>query len=159
MITFTGLQQALDEYGERTSTDTEDVDRKIAAMRVAMQVLAILRGIGADDIDAEIEEALLRPVPVDRHGEWFVTHPQMLRTAFVCDLADENELFQATFSALRGTATKARISACVAMSPRWEDGELFEDEPVGVSFCPSQCSLHCHGGVQSGQLAYHGAAR
>ena len=134
MITFTGLQQALDEYGERTSTDTEDVDRKIAAMRVAMQVLAILRGIGADDIDAEIEEALLRPVPVDRHGEWFVTHPQMLRTAFVCDLADENELFQATFSALRGTATKARISACVAMSPRWEDGELFEDEPVGVSF-------------------------
>ena len=94
MITFTGLQQALDEYGERTSTDTEDVDRKIAAMRVAMQVLAILRGIGADDIDAEIEEALLRPVPVDRHGEWFVTHPQMLRTAFVCDLADENELFQ-----------------------------------------------------------------
>lgn len=101
MITFTGLQQALDEYGERTSTDTEDVDRKIAAMRVAMQVLAILRGIGADDIDAEIEEALLRPVPVDRHGEWFVTHPQMLRTAFVCDLADENELFQATFSALR----------------------------------------------------------
>ena len=53
MITFTGLQQALDEYGERTSTDTEDVDRKIAAMRVAMQVLAILRGIWAEDTDAE----------------------------------------------------------------------------------------------------------
>ena len=68
MITFTGLQQALDEYGERTSTDTEDVDRKIAAMRVAMQVLAILRGIGADDIDAEIEEALLRPVPGTGNG-------------------------------------------------------------------------------------------
>ena len=36
MITFTGLQQALDEYDERTSTDTEDVDRKIAAMRLSL---------------------------------------------------------------------------------------------------------------------------
>ena len=101
MITFTGLQQALDEYGERTSTDTEDVDRKIAAMRVAMQVLAILRGIGADDIDAEIEEALLRPVPVDRHGEWFVTHPQMLRTAFASAHAWRCPLVGRTVSSLR----------------------------------------------------------
>ena len=52
MITFTGLQQAVDEYGERTSTDTEIVDRKIAAMRVAMPVLAILCCMGDDDFDS-----------------------------------------------------------------------------------------------------------
>lgn len=134
MVTFTGLQQALTEYGKYTSADTENIDRKIAAMRVAMQALAVLQGREVNDVNAEVDEALLRPVPVDRHEEWFATHPQMLRTAFVCDLADENELFQATFSALKGTATKARISACSAMIPHWEDGELFEDEPVGVSF-------------------------
>ncbi|WP_190972909.1 Eco57I restriction-modification methylase domain-containing protein [Bifidobacterium rousetti] len=133
MVMFSGLQQSLDEYGRYASADAEDIDRKIAAIRVAMQVMSILRGVALDD--TAVDDALLRsPKEVDRHREWFTIHPQMKKTAFVCDLAEENKLFEATFSGLRGTATKSRISACVAMMQHWEDGELFEWLPVGVNF-------------------------
>ncbi|KAB5604125.1 Eco57I restriction-modification methylase domain-containing protein, partial [Bifidobacterium jacchi] len=134
MLTFAGLQQALDEYGQCVSSNVEDNDRKSVAVQVAVQVMAILRGETLDDIDAAVADALLRPMEMEAHREWFVTHPHMEKTPFVCDLTEENDLFEATFSGLRGTATKAHISACVAMAPHWEDGVLFEDCPVGISF-------------------------
>ncbi|RSX58808.1 Eco57I restriction-modification methylase domain-containing protein [Bifidobacterium samirii] len=137
MTSFAELQQSLDDYSRYDISDTvRDDDRTMAAARVAVQVLALLQGASAADID--VEDALLNEVGADSHEEWFVGHPQ-LDAPMVCELTEPGMPYAATFMALRGSAVKTRISACVSMRDHWEDGlslpsNLYDIFPVGIHF-------------------------
>jgi len=137
MASFTGLQQSLDDYSRYDCTQAEqNDDRTIAAMRVALEVLALLRNRTL--VESDIEDALLNEVGTSSHEDWFVRHPQ-LAAPMVCELADQGLPYSATFMALKGSAVKTRVSACVSIQPHWEDGlslisNLYEFYPVGIHF-------------------------
>jgi len=68
---------------------------------------------------------------------WFVKHPYLkgARTALSL-FKDNEEVFESNFFWLNESATKARVSASVMMSPNWEDSELtmLPNYKVGVDF-------------------------
>ncbi|WP_163199788.1 MULTISPECIES: Eco57I restriction-modification methylase domain-containing protein [Bifidobacterium] len=140
MISFTGLQQALDDYRDCVDTCAEnDAKRKYAAASVALRIMAILQG--EVNTEPDVKQALNNFAEVDwdsfRHEEWFVTHPGF-EMPMVCELAD-GEMLDAMFIGLKGSATKARISACGTLADHWEDGlglasNIYEFAPVGLYF-------------------------
>ncbi|WP_158275734.1 Eco57I restriction-modification methylase domain-containing protein [Bifidobacterium catulorum] len=140
MISFTNLQQALDDYRDCVDTCAEnDAERKYAAAQVALQIMAILQGEA--DARPDVKSALNNFAEVDwngfRHEEWFTIHPRF-EMPMVCELAD-GETLDAMFIGLKGSATKSRISACGTLTDHWEDGlglvsNIYEFAPVGLYF-------------------------
>ncbi|GAB6391497.1 MAG: Eco57I restriction-modification methylase domain-containing protein [Treponematales bacterium] len=110
------------------------------AILLANEALRIM-GAPADAL-CEGEDALDRVIPASafpnqKAETWFEKHPYMGGERVAITLFDDkNAAYESKFYALGSSATKARISAGVMLTPNWEDSDLTAKSAykVGVDF-------------------------
>jgi type I restriction-modification system DNA methylase subunit len=110
------------------------------AIELSNEILIILGAdktkllYGEDALDRAFSNSKFRNQKMET---WFVKHPYLRGARTVLSLVKEqDEVYDSNFFWLNESATKARISASVMLSPNWEDSELtmLPNYKVGVDF-------------------------
>lgn len=134
--TYNNINELLEQL---VNNETKE-DSLIKSIELANEILIILGArknkliYGENALDKAFSNSKFRNQKMET---WFVRHPYLKGARTAISLFKETEeVYESNFFWLNESATKARISASVMLSPNWEDSELtmLPNYKVGIDF-------------------------
>ena len=132
--------EKINELLEKLHKNFKKDENMFTSIELANEILLILGAnqrkllFGENALDKAFSNSKFKNQKMET---WYVRHPYLkgARTA-ISLFKDNDEVFESNFFWLNDSASKARISASVMISPNWEDSELtmLPNYKVGVDF-------------------------